>query len=133
MNNRQQKIVEALDQLSMPEPPDVDDGLWYCDRTSPDYWRYSVPDVDGPAKDVWLETEVGRDNAGVLQVRADVVLFDIQGLFELERRAIVSQQFDGHQPREQAFILNAPTYQQQINDGAIEFYEQAVSNAHTHR
>lgn len=127
IRERQHEIRETVQSMSIPRPDDPDEGLWYGIRDDPNYYRYTHDDVDveGPLYDVWLDAETRRTKHGYLDVTIAVVIYECQAHFEVDRTVVFSGTFDGHQPTEQAFLLNAGHYEQQARELASEYIASA--------
>jgi hypothetical protein len=127
IHERQRKIRETVQSMSIPRPDDPDEGLWYGIRDDPNYYRYTRDDVDveGPLYDVYLETEARRDKLGNLEVTIAVYMADCRAYYITGEEVVYSTTFDGYQPTEQAFLLNAHNYEQQ----AQEIFDGFVANA----
>lgn len=126
---RHREIQQAVEGLSTPRvTTDNSELLWFFpSRESQDYHRLAAmdEDIDEPFIDVYLDKTVKRRN-GVIQIEASVVLYPARGQYTVAEEDIFAWTFDGYdQPREQAFLLNVPTYQQQINDAVERFVETA--------
>jgi hypothetical protein len=127
-HERQRTIRETVESMSVTRPDDPDEGLWYGLRDDPNYYRYTRDDVDveGPLYDVYLETETRRDKLGNLSVTIAVYTADCRAHYITGEEVVYSATFDGYQPTEQAFLLNAHKYEQQaqeIFDGFVEEIE----------
>jgi hypothetical protein len=124
---RQREIREIVESMSVTRPESPDEGLWYGVRDDPNYYRYTTDEVDveGPLYDVWLNAETSRNRYGNLEVTIEVVTFDCQAWHRVDEQMIYSGTFDGHQPTEQAFLLNAHHYERQ----AQEAFDAGVESA----
>lgn len=120
---RQRKIRDRVESMSVQRPDDPDEGLWYGIRDDPNYYRFTHPDTadEGPLYDVWLHTETRRNKLGALEVTIEVVQFDCRAYCRTFEQTIFSGTFDGYQPTEQAFLLNAHKYEQQAQDAFDDF------------
>jgi hypothetical protein len=127
IHERQRKIRERVESMSVTRPDDPDKGFWYGVRDDPNYYRYARDDADieGPLYDVWLDTDARRTKHGYLDVTIAVVVYDCQARCEVDRTTVFSGTFDGHQPIEQAFLLNAHHYEQRAREIASEYVESA--------
>lgn len=125
---RLHEIRAAVRDLSAPNPAEEPPaGFWHKpDRGSPDYNRLVIGGE--PTFDVWLETEAEFNRAGFLDVRAEVVFHNVELRREVDRKTVFDREFTGNdQPREQCFLLNMPTYADQIGEAVQAFAERAVN------
>jgi hypothetical protein len=128
MTYRQNKIQQAVKDLSATVPG-IGEGLWYRPlRENKNYFRYSI---DDPEYDVHLETKADRMKWGDLRVEAKVKIFNVKDRFVLPEltQDIFRFTFNGYQPPEQAFLMNIPTYQEKIEDAIEYLAENAVARA----
>jgi hypothetical protein len=128
MTYRQNKIRQAVRNLSATVPG-IGEGLWYRPlRENKNYFRYSI---DDPEYDVYLETKADRMKWGDLRVEAKVKIFNVKDRFVLPEltEQIFRFNFNGHQPSEQVFLMNVPTYQEKIEDAIEYLAENAVARA----
>lgn len=127
---RLHKIQRAVRDISTNAPTtDNRDLMWFKpDRGSPDYYRLVPRDglEERGGYDVWMETEAGFDRAGHMQIRCDVVLYDLSIHDERMRETVFGRGFDGYdQPREQAFLNNVHHYERQAREHVQDFAETA--------
>jgi hypothetical protein len=133
IHERQRKIRDRVESMSVTRPDDPDEGFWYGVRDDPNYYRYTRDDVDveGPLYDVYLETETRRDKLGNLKVTIGVYLFNCRAQYIAGGEDVYSATFDGHQPTEQAFLLNAHHYERQAQEIFNDFVEEVEYWAET--
>jgi len=125
---RHETIRSAVRDMSAPEP-DTDSGMWYRpSRNDANYWRYTPDGDEEPAYDVYLRKENRLGDMGAVVVSAEVGIFDVQGQIEIEHaeESVFRFVFEGHQPQEQTFLNNVPTYKEQINEAFKNATETAV-------
>lgn len=130
MTDRLHEIRRAVQNISTTAPSTNDsDLMWFKpDRGSPNYYRLVRTDFDGGEEgyDVWMETDASFDTAGHLQVRCEVICFELGVRVQRDQETIFGTGFDGYdQPREQAFLNNVHHYEQQAQDAIDEFAETA--------
>jgi hypothetical protein len=125
VQKRQSRIRESITSISSQTPETKrNNAFWYMpDRGNPNYYRFV--DDDKPRYDVWIETDSHRDKIGDLHISIEVVIYDVQMEHEIQKETVVNKVFDGHQPSEQAFLMNVYHYENQAREHLENFVDYA--------
>lgn len=126
-----EQIRGLLDDLTLRPPDDPDGLMWFKpDRGSPNYFRLVPMEDDLPDHlyfDVWVETDLSTDKAGINHFSMEAVLFSGPGSYRMEERELASLSFGYNEVSTQQTILNnwEPAYKKRARDAIADFAEQA--------